>query len=91
MNSADSARPEWIGQLVRFGLVGGSALLTESVPAARRPAVQGLSDLLMNGGAAVGGLVSGTIVTTLSYGALATAATVLVLPVTAVLLLTRRR
>ena len=74
-----------------FGLVGGSALLTESVPAARRPAVQGLSDLLMNGGAAVGGLVSGTIVTTLSYGALATAATVLVLPVTAVLLLTRRR
>jgi putative flippase GtrA len=28
MNSADSARPEWIGQLVRFGLVGaGSALV----------------------------------------------------------------
>ncbi|WP_067482034.1 MFS transporter [Actinomadura hibisca] len=70
-----------------FGLVGGSSLLTESVPVADRPAVQGLSDLLMNGGAAVGGLAAGAIVTALSYGTLATVAVVLVLPMTAALLL----
>ncbi|MFI6520507.1 MFS transporter [Spirillospora sp. NPDC050679] len=74
-----------------FGLVGGSALLTESVPVADRPAVQGLSDLLMNGAAALGGLMAGAIVTALSYGALATAAVVLVLPMTAALLLAHFR
>ncbi|MFC9973373.1 MFS transporter [Spirillospora sp. NPDC127200] len=74
-----------------FGLVGGSALLTESVPVADRPAVQGLSDLLMNGAAALGGLLAGAIVTALSYGALATAAVVLVLPMTAALLLAHFR
>jgi MFS family permease len=73
-----------------FGLVGGSALLTESVPPARRPSVQGLSDLLMNGGAAIGGLAAGAIVTALSYGALATAAMALVLPMTVALILTKR-
>ncbi|GAA2416338.1 MFS transporter [Actinomadura vinacea] len=73
-----------------FGLVGGSALLTDSVPAERRPAVQGLSDLLMNGGAAVGGLAAGAIVTTLSYGALATVAMALVFPMTVALVLTKR-
>jgi len=74
-----------------FGLVGGSALLTDSVPAERRPAVQGLSDLLMNGGAALGGLAAGTIVTAFSYGVLSTTAMFLVLPMTAALLLARRR
>ncbi|MGI5163587.1 MFS transporter [Spirillospora sp. CA-253888] len=74
-----------------FGLVGGSALLTESVPVADRPAVQGLSDLLMNGAAALGGLMAGAIVTALSYGALATVAVVLVLPMTAALLLAHFR
>jgi MFS family permease len=73
-----------------FGLVAGSALLTESVPAERRPAVQGLSDLLMNGAAALGGLAAGVIVTALSYGALATVAMALVVPMTAALLLAKR-
>ncbi|MFB4314568.1 MFS transporter [Actinomadura sp. 21ATH] len=70
-----------------FGLVAGSALLTESVPLERRPAVQGLSDLLMNGGAAVGGVAAGAIVTAFSYGVLATCAMALVLPMTAALIL----
>jgi MFS family permease len=73
-----------------FGLVGGSALLTDSVPAERRPAVQGLSDLLMNGAAAIGGLAAGVVVTALSYGALATIAMTLVLPMTAALLLAKK-
>ncbi|GAA3923516.1 MFS transporter [Actinomadura viridis] len=73
-----------------FGLVGGSALLTESVPADRRPAVQGLSDLLMNAGAALGGLAAGVVVTALSYGALATGAMLLVLPMMAALVLSGR-
>ncbi|MFD7656912.1 MFS transporter [Actinosynnema sp. NPDC059797] len=52
------------------GLVAGSALLTESVPAADRPAAQGLSDLCMNAGGAVGGVVAGLVVSAWSYSAL---------------------
>ncbi|MFI7698822.1 MFS transporter [Nonomuraea sp. NPDC049480] len=52
------------------GLVAGSALVTESVPIERRPAVQGLSDLLMNVCGATGTIVAGAIVGMLSYGAL---------------------
>lgn len=52
------------------GLVSGSALVTESVPIERRPAVQGLSDLLMNICGATGTIVAGAIVGVLSYGAL---------------------
>ncbi|WP_328594931.1 MFS transporter [Actinomadura macrotermitis] len=73
-----------------FGLVGGSALLTESVPQHDRPAVQGLSDLMMNGAAALGGLAAGAIVTALSYAALATIAVGVVAPMAAALLLSAR-
>ncbi|MGP3913169.1 MFS transporter [Nonomuraea sp. 10N515B] len=52
------------------GLVAGSALVTESVPIDRRPAVQGLSDLLMNVCGATGTIVAGVIVGVLSYSAL---------------------
>ncbi|GLZ34249.1 tetracycline resistance protein [Lentzea sp. NBRC 105346] len=52
------------------GLVAGSALLTESVAVADRPAAQGLSDLCMNVGGAVGGAVSGIVVTAWSYASL---------------------
>jgi MFS family permease len=52
------------------GLVSGSALLTESVRVEDRPAAQGLSDLVMNIGGAVGGAVSGIVVTAWSYAAL---------------------
>jgi MFS family permease len=52
------------------GMVAGSALLTESVRVEDRPAAQGLSDLVMNVGAAVGGAVAGIVVTAWSYAAL---------------------
>ncbi|MFI7112214.1 MFS transporter [Nonomuraea sp. NPDC050227] len=52
------------------GLVAGSALVTESVPIDRRPAVQGLSDLLMNVCGATGTIIAGAIVGILSYGVL---------------------
>ncbi|MFG1706861.1 MFS transporter [Nonomuraea sp. M3C6] len=52
------------------GLVAGSALVTESVPIERRPAVQGLSDLLMNVCGATGTIIAGAIVGVLSYGVL---------------------
>jgi MFS family permease len=52
------------------GLVAGSALLTESVAVADRPAAQGLSDLCMNIGGAVGGIAAGLVVTAWSYAAL---------------------
>lgn len=52
------------------GLVAGSALVSESVPIERRPAVQGLSDLLMNVCGATGTVVAGAIVGGLSYGVL---------------------
>ncbi|GAA2103637.1 MFS transporter [Actinomadura alba] len=71
------------------GLVAGSALLTESVPAARRPAIQGLSDLLMNSGAAAGSLAGGAVVAAFSYGALAVVTIALVVPTTTMLVLTR--
>ncbi|WP_431902658.1 MFS transporter [Nonomuraea sp. bgisy101] len=52
------------------GLVAGSAMLSESVAIERRPAVQGLSDLLMNVCGATGTIVAGAIVGALSYGML---------------------
>ncbi|WP_231626614.1 MFS transporter [Streptomyces apocyni] len=62
------------------GLVSGSALLTESVPAATRAAAQGLSDLTMNTAAGVGGAAAGLVVAQASYGWLNLAAAVLLLP-----------
>ncbi|MFC4063212.1 MFS transporter [Planomonospora corallina] len=55
------------------GHVAGSAMLTEAVPLERRPAVQGLSDLVMNVCGATGTVVAGVVVQTLSYGALGAA------------------
>ncbi|WP_449066337.1 MFS transporter [Planomonospora algeriensis] len=72
------------------GLVSGSAMLTEAVPLERRPAVQGLSDLVMNVCGAAGTVVAGVIVQTLSYGVLGTAVAVLVTATGAWLALARR-
>ncbi|MCB7135241.1 MFS transporter [Cellulosimicrobium marinum] len=60
------------------GLVAGSALLVDATPTGSRTAVQGLSDLLMNGGGALGGILAGAIIGFSSYGALAWGAAVLV-------------
>lgn len=60
------------------GLVAGSALLVDATPGPSRTSVQGLSDLMMNGGGAVGGILAGAIIGFSSYGALAWGAAVLV-------------
>jgi MFS family permease len=49
------------------GLVAGSALLSESVPVSGRTSAQGVSDLVMNGAAAVGGSLAGVVVAQFSY------------------------
>lgn len=73
-------------------LVAGSALLTEAVPEpGSRAAVQGLSDLMMNGGGAVGGIIAGAIVAGFSYGVLAAAIAVCVLPLFVLIVSVRDR
>jgi MFS family permease len=49
------------------GLVAGSALLTDSVPAGDRTAAQGLSDLVMSSAAAMGTAVAGVVVAQAGY------------------------
>ena len=51
-------------------LIAGSTLLTDEVAAVDRPAVQGLSDLIMNVAGGVGGAIAGLIVLFASYAAL---------------------
>jgi MFS family permease len=49
-------------------LIAGSTLLSESVSVEMRPSSQGASDLVMNSMGALGGVMSGIILGTLSYG-----------------------
>ena len=49
-------------------LIGGSALLSESVETDLRPSSQGASDLLMNLMGAAGGAMAGVVIGTLGYG-----------------------
>ncbi len=60
------------------GLVAGSTLIAESVPAAERPGVQGFADLLMNLAAATTGGLSGVILGLVGYGGLSAIAALLV-------------
>ncbi|GAA2444868.1 MFS transporter [Streptomyces macrosporus] len=73
------------------GLIGGSTLLTDSVPQEARAAVQGLSDLSMNAAAGAGGALSGLVVSQAGYGALNAMGAALLVPVAALALLTRLR
>ncbi|MFE0250370.1 MFS transporter [Streptomyces sp. NPDC059010] len=72
-------------------LVSGSALLTDSVPQPARAAAQGLSDLIMNASAGIGGAAAGLVVAQASYGWLNLAAACLLLPLAALALFTRTR
>lgn len=72
------------------GLVSGSALLTDSVAQPARAAVQGLSDLIMNSAAGVGGALSGLVVSQAGYGWLNALAAALLVPVAATALLRGR-
>jgi len=62
-------------------LIAGSTLLTDDIGENERPAVQGLSDLVMNLAAAAGGVVAGVIVATSTYGVLCLVALVPVLAI----------
>lgn len=61
--------------------VAGSTLVSDSVELARRPAVQGVSDLLMSLTGAIGAALSGLVLTLITYTGLSLAAGLLVLPV----------
>jgi MFS family permease len=69
-------------------MIAGSTLLAESVPLEGKAASQGLSDLLMNSGGALGGAIAGLIIAFLSYGWLCALVT---LPVTYLLIKAVRR
>ena len=56
---------------VNFGLLGGSALLIESIPSVERVAVQGTADLTMSLCGAVAGFASGFIRRAVGYHVLA--------------------
>lgn len=58
--------------------VAGSTLLSESTSLARRPSVQGVSDLLMSGSGALGGALAGVALAFLGYQGLSFVALVLV-------------
>lgn len=62
------------------GLIAGSTLLTESLPLPLRPRAQGLSDVAMNVGGALAGILAGLTVAAASFGVLGVAAAVIVVP-----------
>ncbi|MGW7266558.1 MFS transporter [Streptomyces sp. NPDC054842] len=72
------------------GMVSGSALLTDSVPQPARAAAQGLSDLLMNAAAGIGGAAAGLVMARASYGWLNLLAACLLLPLAALMVFTGR-
>lgn len=61
--------------------VSGSTLLTESTALARRPKVQGVSDLIMSGTGALGGALSGVVLSLVGYDGLSFVALGLVVTV----------
>jgi MFS family permease len=68
-----------------FGLVAGSALLTDAVQPAERPDLQGFADLVQSGVSAISGLVSGLIFAELGFSALGLiGASLMILPMSAV-------
>jgi MFS family permease len=67
-------------------MVGGSTLLSESVPAAVRPSVQGLSDLVMGLAGASAGAVSGLVVDWAGYPTLTAVTAVVTVPLLALAL-----
>jgi MFS family permease len=56
-----------------LGLVGGSALLTDSIPLAQRARAQGRADMAMGAAGALGSLASGPVLEAWGFGAIAVA------------------
>lgn len=71
-------------------VIAGSALLSQPLTPAVRPAVQGLSDLTMNLAGAGGGLLAGLVMAGWGFGTLNAAAAILTLPVIFVIVAGRR-
>jgi MFS family permease len=69
--------------------VAGSTLLTESTSVARRPSVQGISDLVMSGSGALGGALAGVVLALVGYDGLSFVVLALVVAVTARVVFTR--
>lgn len=74
-----------------FGLVAGSALLSDAIAVDARPSVQGLVDFLMGVAGAGGGAVAGLVVGGWGFGWLALMSAMLVVPVLLAALTLRRR
>lgn len=70
-------------------MISGSTLLTDVIPAAHRPNVQGTADVLMGFGGATAGLLAGVVVSFGSYSLLTVIATMLILPLLMVTLLSQ--
>ncbi len=95
------APPESMGLLIvalallglgwNFGLVGGTALVTDAVPLAQRARTQGTVDLAVALSGATGGMASGFVVASSSYAALSFAGGLLALALIPALLVERRQ
>jgi MFS family permease len=73
-----------------FGLVGGTALVTDAVPLAERARTQGTVDLAVALSGATGGMASGLVVASASYAALSLTGGLLALALIPALLVERR-
>lgn len=73
-----------------FGLVGGTALITDAVPLAQRARTQGTVDLAVALSGATGGMASGFVVASASFAALSFGGGLLALALIPVLLAERR-
>jgi MFS family permease len=62
-------------------LIAGSTLVTDAVAPDERPAVQGLSDLVMNAAGAFGGLLAGLVIWVSSYAVLCAVAVLPLIPI----------
>ncbi|MGY0232429.1 MFS transporter [Longispora urticae] len=93
--TADHGTPQLSAGLFTLGLgwsctmIGGSTLLVESVPVTRRPAAQGLSDLVMGLSGAGAGALGGVVVQIAGYPVLAVLAAACAVPVLALALRVR--
>jgi MFS family permease len=74
-----------------FGLVGGTALITDAVPLSGRAKLQGNVDLAVALSGATGGIASGIVVASASYAALSLSGGVLALLLIPALIVERRQ
>jgi len=91
------SEPRIIVGLVLLGLgwsastIAGSSLVAQAVAPDARPAVQGASDLMMNLGGALGGLLAGVVVTLWGFGPLNLVAALLTVPAIRMVMAGRHR